>query len=201
MGKRLRGIVPSAACVAALALLPSTHPSAPILRAHRRALVVAADDAVANAAGADEDDNIFTMKRRNDGWDDVRDSIDTANKDRSKAIGSLNEWSEKYVAPAGRWAKVLAEELPVLDGVKSVELPPLPTLPAPSSPAPKAAKAAPTPTPIANAPPPTAAATVSLKERAFTATATLLDAAAKQRCTFVWCCAVYEEGADRMIFY
>ena len=136
-----------------------------------------------DAAGADEDGSIFTMKRRNDGWDNVRDSIDTAIKDRSKAIGSLNEWSEKYVAPAGRWAKVLAEELPVVDSVKSVELPPLPTLPSPSSPAPKVAKAAPTTTPIANSPPPTTAATVSLKERAFAATATLLDVAAKQKGT------------------
>lgn len=59
----------------------------------------------------------FTLEKRGDGFDDVRDLLTGAKKDREKPWKEVNE---DYVQPAARLTKALAEELP---------LPSLPSLP------------------------------------------------------------------------
>ena len=54
---------------------------------------------------------IFTLKERDDGWDDVRESIKFAKKDRVKAWDEVNS---RYLQPAARWSKVLSEEVGVI---------------------------------------------------------------------------------------
>jgi len=161
-----------------LALLPSTPTFGPLVRTHRRAGLIFASEpspaAEAEATAEEQPDTIFTLEDRQDGWDDVRNSIKTGIKERAGGVEGLNAWSEKYVAPVGRWAKVLADELPV-------ELPSV-DLPKPSLPSAEALKTAAKAPAAAFSPPATPAApAATLKDRALGLTTTLLDAAAKQR--------------------
>ena len=72
----------------------------------RRAPVVVASE---------EETNIFTLQPRDDGWNDVRDGINTFRKQREPSWNALNE---KYIGPASeaakvgwKWTKVLTNEV------------------------------------------------------------------------------------------
>lgn len=73
------------------------------------------DEAAACMETADPQ-TIFSLQDRDDGWNDVRAKIKAAIKDREKPY---NDIKDNYIAPAsenlkkaGKWAKVLAEEVP-----------------------------------------------------------------------------------------
>merc|ERR1719310_2511988 len=128
----------AAAVVLTLSLLPTNPPTRLNVRAHRRSGCIFASEAETSESTPD---SIFTLEERKDGWDDVRGSIKGAIKDRQGAVEALNEWNANYVKPAARWAKVLAEELPL----PSVEMPsvdiPSKLTAAPSAPAPSVVEA------------------------------------------------------------
>lgn len=171
----------AAALVVSLALNPTALHTPSSIRAHRGGSIFASE---ANS-DAPAPDGIFTLEERKDGWDDVRGSIKGAIKDRQGAVKALNAWNTQYVAPAARWAKVLAEELPLPSvEMPSVDLPsvdlPSKLTAAPSSPAPSSpASSSPAPTSpalTAKASPPK-----SLKDRVLGVTTAVLDRAAKQK--------------------
>lgn len=55
----------------------------------------------------DQAETIFTLKRRGDGWDDVRDSIEDFKEDRRAAIEELSGKFQKIqTSPIARWTKV-----------------------------------------------------------------------------------------------
>jgi len=101
------------------------------------AAATAADDAmvecIVNAENAEElnacvnQGTIFTMEERDDGWDDVRRGVIEAKQERVKAVEQLKEKYGPGLASAGRWAKVITEEVvkvspPDLSGVKGIKL-------------------------------------------------------------------------------
>ena len=62
-----------------------------------------------------EPDTIFTLQERDDGWDDVRSSIKKQIKDRQQPYEDIKrdylEPTAAMLKTAGRWTKVLAEEV------------------------------------------------------------------------------------------
>jgi len=57
---------------------------------------------------ASEAETIFTLEDRDDGWDDVRNTIKTARKER---IGAWEEIQRDYVKPTAAWTKVITSEI------------------------------------------------------------------------------------------
>merc|ERR1719331_3627488 len=98
------------------------------------AAATGADDAevecIVNAENAEElnacvnQGIVFTLEEgQGDGWDDVRRGVIEAKKERVKAVEQLKEKYGPGLASAGRWAKVITEEVvkvspPDLSGVK-----------------------------------------------------------------------------------
>ena len=57
---------------------------------------------------------VWSLEESGDGWDDVRQAVIQAKKDRKKALEDAEAYLAKYGAPAekaGRWAKVIAAEV------------------------------------------------------------------------------------------
>ena len=72
---------------------------------------------------------IFTMEKRGDGWDDVRDAILDAKKERVKAVETIKEKYGPGFSSAARWARVIAEEVRLpLSGSRPCSVSPRPTL-------------------------------------------------------------------------
>lgn len=130
------------------ALLPGYLPQLPC-----RAGQPAASARV-SAVGMSEDsepETIFTLQERADGWDDVRNSIKQAKKDRS---GAWEDIQRDYLKPTAAWTKVITTEIKeivvdkrdVLDmqGVVTPTKPP--AAPSPSPPPLFSSRAAPAPT-------------------------------------------------------
>jgi len=76
-------------------------------------------------------DDRFSLQDQDDGWDDVREAIRFAKKDRAKAWKQLGEYvgprvktASDTAATASRWAKVLADEVdvPALPAVPNLDL-------------------------------------------------------------------------------
>ena len=70
---------------------------------------------------------VFTLEESGDGWDDVRRSVIDAKKQRASAVIELKEKYGPGLASAGRWAKVITNEVvkvspPDLSGVKGIKL-------------------------------------------------------------------------------
>merc|ERR1719331_926990 len=98
------------------------------------AAATGADDAevecIVNAENAEElnacvnQGIVFTLEEgQGDGWDDVRRGVIEAKKERVKAVEQIKEKYGPGLATAGRWAKVLTDEVvkvspPDLSGVK-----------------------------------------------------------------------------------
>merc|ERR1740124_786321 len=105
------------------------------------AAAIAADDdtvgCIVDAENADElaacvnQGIVFTLEESGDGWDDVRRGVIDAKKERSKAVDELKTKYGPGLASAGRWAKVITNEVvkvapkvspPDLSGVKGIKL-------------------------------------------------------------------------------
>jgi len=123
----------AAFCVATSALQLSAHCAAQpaAVRATLPRLCAAADDEASRGArlGALGDVPILTLQERGDGWDDVRESIKTAGKERQKP---LEELKSKYLQPlqeaqirAQATLEVLVEELPGSVSTPKVSMPTL----------------------------------------------------------------------------
>jgi len=54
---------------------------------------------------------VFTLEESGDGWDDVRRSVVDAKKQRASAVIELKEKYGPGLASAGRWAKVITNEV------------------------------------------------------------------------------------------
>ncbi|KAL1495954.1 hypothetical protein AB1Y20_014596 [Prymnesium parvum] len=77
----------------------------------RSGLLVAVSDSGA-PQGSWPSDTIFTLKKRNDGWDDIRSAIEEFQADRRPAIEELKQKAEEVKkAPVVRWTQVIASEL------------------------------------------------------------------------------------------
>ena len=101
-------------CLAAVASFQLPH-AAP-RTAGLRSMVIASETEVEQKRASD----IFTLEERDDGWDDVRQSIKEAKKQRQQPWEDINR---DYIGPTTRWAKVIAEEVGGLaKGVSGVEL-------------------------------------------------------------------------------
>ena len=100
--------------------------SRPALRHQRAAAVMASEQpSVETEEATAVPETIFTMQERNDGWDDVRNSIKEAKKQREKP---WNDIQQEYILPAKRWSSafvsVASETLEEVD-IGPVSLPSL----------------------------------------------------------------------------
>merc|ERR1719247_3915862 len=89
--------------------LPSRHRAVgtiATIASHRATIIIASAEPEAPAAALEEPSTIFTLKDRNDGWNDVRSSIKQGIKEREKP---LKEIKENYVEPAQRAASTAAK--------------------------------------------------------------------------------------------
>ena len=106
--------------------------SLPLLLAEEKAASVEVEEDVEPPLGLP----ILTLKDRDDGWNDVRQSIIKGKKERAPAWNALNA---KYIGPVTRWSKVIADEVGLID-LQAPKVPTdlsLPTLSAPKLPATK----------------------------------------------------------------
>ena len=147
----LLGLVLSAS--SAFQLPASSRAAAPAAALCRLTLVRAAEEADEEGVAILKD-TLFTLEERDDGWNDVRQAIKTAKKDRLKAYNEINDM---YIDPAKRWSKVIADEISELRSgdAPSAEVKPPPAAPIfsrPPPPPPPPARAAPAPAAAAPAP-------------------------------------------------
>lgn len=68
------------------------------------------EQTIASRLGVKEP-NLFTLEEQNDGFDDVRQAVIAAKKDRSKALGVVKEKYGPAWQTASRWTKVIADEV------------------------------------------------------------------------------------------